>query len=115
MTAKYEAPATFKEYVAKLEKQHPKSKVCWIRVDGGVDYAGHEKFLKYIAEEGIVREVSAPYSQQQNGISERCNRRVLDPARSMLKHGGMWNELMPELYQPQSTSRIDYHSKLSPI
>jgi len=45
MKPKSEAPAKFKEYVAKLEKQHPKSKVCRIRVDGGGDYACHEKFL----------------------------------------------------------------------
>jgi hypothetical protein len=30
MKAKSEAPAKFKEYVAKVEKQHPKSKVCRI-------------------------------------------------------------------------------------
>jgi len=93
MKAKSEAPAKFKEYVAKVEKQHPKSKVCRIRVDGGGEYASREKFLEYLAEEGIIREVSAPYSQQQNGISERCNRTVLDPARSMLKHAGMPNKL----------------------
>jgi len=46
-----------------------------------------------LAEEGIIREVSAPYSQQQNGISERWNRTVLDPAWSMLKHAGMPNKL----------------------
>ena len=28
MKAKSDAPAKFKEYVAKVEKQHPKSKVC---------------------------------------------------------------------------------------
>jgi hypothetical protein len=96
MKAKSEAPAKFKEYVAKVEKQHPKSKVCRVRVDGGGEYASCEKFLKYLAEEGIIREVSAPYSQQQNGISERCNSTVLDPARSMLKHAGMPNKLWAE-------------------
>jgi hypothetical protein len=35
MAAKSEAPAKFKEYVAKIEKQHPKSKVGRYRVDGG--------------------------------------------------------------------------------
>jgi len=81
MEAKSEAPAKFKEYVAKVEKQHPKSNICQIRVDGGSEYASCEKFLVYLAEEGITREVSAPYSQQQNGISERCNRTVPDPTR----------------------------------
>jgi len=96
MKAKSQAPAKFKKYVGKVEKQHLKSKVCRIRVDGGGEYASREKFLEYLAEEGIIRVVSAPYSQQQNGISERCNRSVLDPARSMLKHAGMPNKLWAE-------------------
>jgi len=96
MKAKSEAPGKFKEYVAKMEKQHPKSKVYRIRVAGGGEYASCEKFLEYLAEEDIIREVSAPYSQQQNGISERCNRTVLDPARSMLKHAWMPNKLWAE-------------------
>ena len=76
-----------------MEKQHSKSKVCRISVDGGGEYGSREKFLDYLAQEGITRELSAPYSQQQNGISERCNRTVLDPAWSMLKHAGMPNTL----------------------
>jgi len=61
MESKSAAPAKFKEYVAKVEKQHPKSKVCRAGVDGGSEYASRETFLEYLAEEGIIREVSAPY------------------------------------------------------
>jgi hypothetical protein len=88
---KSEAPGTFEEYVARVEKQHlkSKSKECMIRVDGGGEYGSREKFLDYLAQEGISREVSARYSQQQNGTSEGCNRTVVDPARSMLNHGRM--------------------------
>jgi len=57
MKAKSEAPAKFKEYVAKVEKQHPKSKMCLIRVDWGGQYASREKCLEYLAEDGIIREV----------------------------------------------------------
>jgi hypothetical protein len=60
--------------VAKVEKQHPKNMVCQIRFDGEWEYGSQEEFLEYLAEEEITREVSAPYSQQQNGLSERCNR-----------------------------------------
>jgi hypothetical protein len=91
-----EASAKFKEYVAKMEKQHPKSQVYPIRVDEGGEYASLGRFLEYLAEEGIIREVSAPYSQQRSGILERCNRTVLDPVRSMLKHAGMPNKLWAE-------------------
>jgi hypothetical protein len=93
MTANSEAQAKFKEYVAKVEKQHQKSKVCPIRVDGESECASREKFLDYLLEEGIIREVSAPYSQHHNGILGRCNRTVLDPARTILKHAGMLNKL----------------------
>jgi len=96
MKAKSEAPAKFKEYVATVEKQHPKSKECRIGVDRGGEYASREKFIEYLAEKGIIREVSASYSRQQNGILERCNHTVMDPARSMLKHAGMPNILWAE-------------------
>jgi len=42
MKLKSEAPAKFKEYVARVEKQHSKSKVCRIRVDGGGEYGRRE-------------------------------------------------------------------------
>jgi len=93
---KSEAPAKFKEYSARVEKQHPKSKVCQIRDVGGGEYASREKFLEFLAEEGIIKEESAPYSPQQNGISERCNRTVLDQARSKLMHSGMPTKLWAE-------------------
>ena len=96
LKAKSEAPEQFKEYVAKVENLHSKAKVCRIRVDGGGEYGSREKFLKYLAEGGIIKEVSAPYSQQQNGLSERCNWMVMDSAQSMLKHAGMPNMLWAE-------------------
>jgi len=111
--AKTEPPAKFQEYVAKLEKQHPKSKVSRIRVDGGGKYASHEKFLEYLAEEGIIRGVSAPYSEQENGISERCNRTVLHPAWSMLKHAGMLNKLWAEAVSTAVYIRKNYYPELS--
>jgi hypothetical protein len=96
MKLKSAAPGKFKEYVARVDKQHSQSKVCRFSVAGGGEYGCREKFLDYLEQEGIRREVSAQYSEQQNGIAERCNRTVLDPARSMLKHGGMPNMLWAE-------------------
>jgi len=59
MKLKLEAPTKFKKYVARVEKQHSKSKskVCRIRVDGGGEYGSREKFLDYLAQEGITMEV----------------------------------------------------------
>jgi len=90
------ARAKCKEYVAKVEKQHPKSKVSQFRVDGGDEDPSRERFLDYLAEEGIISELSASYSQQQNGISEKCNDILQHPTHCMLKHTGMPNNLWTE-------------------
>ena len=57
MMLKSEASAKFKVYVARVEKQHSKSKVYRIRVDGGGDYGSREMFLDYLVQEGITREL----------------------------------------------------------
>jgi len=96
MKLKSDAHAKFNMYVARVAKHYSKSKVCRIRVHGGGEYPRSERFLNYLAPEGITMEVSVPYSQQQNGISERCHRTVVDPVRSILKHAGMPNKLWAE-------------------
>jgi hypothetical protein len=42
------------------------------------------KSKKYLEEEGIKHEFSAPYTPQQNGVVERKNRTLIDMARTML-------------------------------
>jgi hypothetical protein len=80
LKAKSEAPACFQEYLAKAEVQYPKKKDSSIRVDGCGDNRSREKLLKFLAEKGISREISPPYSLQQNGLTERYNCSVKDPA-----------------------------------
>ena len=43
-----------------------------------------EKRKKFLEEEGIKHEFSAPYTPQQNGVVERKNRTLIDMARTML-------------------------------
>ncbi|GJW65352.1 zinc finger, CCHC-type containing protein [Tanacetum coccineum] len=43
------------------------------------------EFTKYCKENGIARQLTAPYSPQQNGVVERRNRTVLSTTRSMMK------------------------------
>lgn len=42
-------------------------------------------FQEYCAELGVRRELTAPYSRQQNGVVERRNQSVVGTAQSMLK------------------------------
>lgn len=47
--------------------------------------------------EGITFEPSAPYSQEQNGVSERMGRTLMDMTRATILEGNIDDELWPEL------------------
>ena len=68
-------------------------KVVWSRRDGG-EYLSCA-FQNYLKEKGIRHELTVPHSPppppQQNGISERMNRTLVESARSMIAHAGLWN------------------------
>ena len=66
-----------------------------LRTDNGGEYLSKE-FNEYCASNGIQRQMSTPYTPQQNGVSERSNRTIMEMARSMLAHAQMpklfWGE-----------------------
>ena len=80
MKEKSEAFATFKKFKALVEKQ----KGCSIkttRSDKGDEYTSRE-FEEYCKNEGIQKQLTAGYTPQQNGVSERRNRTIVEMARS---------------------------------
>lgn len=54
-----------------------------LRTDGGGEYTSRY-FESYCTSQGIVHEVTTPYTPQRNGIAERRNKSLLDMARIML-------------------------------
>ena len=54
-----------------------------LRTDNGGEYISKE-FNVFCQEAGIVHQLTAPYSPQQNGVSERKNITVMEMARCML-------------------------------
>jgi transposase InsO family protein len=84
MKKKSEAIDMFLHYQAWTEKKTG-NKIKVLRSDGGGEYDSG-RFNRVLQQQGIVRQVSAPYSQQQNGVSERWNRTVVESARTMLAH-----------------------------
>ena len=46
-------------------------------------------FKSYLAQEGIISQLSSPGTPQQNGVSERRNRTLLDMVRSMLSYSSL--------------------------
>ena len=74
----------FKEFVAAVEN-HTGKRIKIIRTDNGGEYVSNE-FKQFCIDRGIKREVTIPMTPQQNGVSERMNRTIIESARSMLHH-----------------------------
>lgn len=63
-------------------------RVSRLRCDNGGEYIG-ENFQKYCRTKGIQVEYTVPHTPEQNGVSERFNRTIMDKARSMIEDSGM--------------------------
>ncbi|GJT49537.1 retrotransposon protein, putative, ty1-copia subclass [Tanacetum coccineum] len=78
---KHEVFETFKVFKSEVELQLGK-KIKALRSDRGGEYLSQE-FKEYLGKNGIVQHLTSPYTPQQNGVSERRNRTLLDIVRSM--------------------------------
>ena len=87
MKHKSEAFERFKEFRNEVEKQTGKS-IKTLRSDRGGEYLSGD-FLAYLRENGILSQVTPPYTPQHNGVSERRNRTLLDMVRSMVSDSGL--------------------------
>nr|GFB48787.1 retrotransposon protein, putative, Ty1-copia subclass [Tanacetum cinerariifolium] len=78
---KHEVFETFKVFKEEVELQLGR-KIKALRSDRGGEYLSQE-FKDYLSENEIVQNLNSPYTLQQNGVSERRNRTLLDMVRSM--------------------------------
>ncbi|KAA0062998.1 putative retrotransposon protein [Cucumis melo var. makuwa] len=72
----------FKEYKAEVENESGKT-IKTLRSDRGGEYMDL-RFQDYLIDHGIPSQLSASSTPQQNGVSERRNRTLLDMVRSMM-------------------------------
>ena len=88
------AAAAIKRVQAAAECKSGK-KLLVLRTDRGGEFAATD-FIEYCAELGVHRQLTVPYTPQQNGVVERRNQSVVGTARSMLKAKGLpgkfWGE-----------------------
>lgn len=72
-----------------------KSKIMRLRSDNGKEYC-NRVFEDYLRKYGIIHETTVPYNPEQNGVSERCNRTIIEKALAMLEDSGLerryWGE-----------------------
>ncbi|GJZ61489.1 zinc finger, CCHC-type containing protein [Tanacetum coccineum] len=59
-----------------------------LRTNRGGEFTSNE-FTQYCKENGIARQLTAPYSPQQNGVVERRNRTIMSTTRCMMKATNM--------------------------
>ena len=84
----------FKKFKAVAETEKG-VKLKALRTDRGGEFASTE-FSDYCNSNGIKRDLTAPYSPQQNGVVERKNRTIMSMVRAMLKAKDLPRELWGE-------------------
>ena len=95
ITSKAEVLSKFKEYVNMVENrtglqvkklsifQGKENAVLKLRSDNGGEYNFHE-FSQFCKDREMSHEFACPYTPEQNGVSERLNRTLIETARSMI-------------------------------
>ncbi|CAK1555486.1 unnamed protein product [Leptosia nina] len=94
LKAKSEVINYFKEFKSMAENSQNK-KIKILRTDNGCEYSNNvfEYFLK---KEGIVHQKTNPYTPEQNGLSERSNRTIVERARCLLFEADLKKEFWAE-------------------
>jgi hypothetical protein len=87
LKAKSHTFEVFKKFRTMVELQLGR-RIKLFRSDRGGEFMSAE-FTKYLEENGIVHETSAPRTPQQNGVAERMNQTLLGGACAMLHHAGI--------------------------
>ena len=107
LKSKSDAFETFKRFKAFVEKQSDCS-IKVLRTDNGGEFCSKE-FDIFCEQQGIHRELTSPYTPEQNGIAERKNRTVVEMARSMLKE-----KRLPDNLWAEAVATAVYLLNLSP-
>ncbi|GJR99358.1 zinc finger, CCHC-type containing protein [Tanacetum coccineum] len=91
--SKDEVLEKFRIYKSEVELKCDTRIKC-LRTDRGGEYYDP----RYFQSTGIVHQVTAPYTPQQNGIAERKNRTLMDMVNSMMSYSGLssgyWGEAL---------------------
>ena len=77
----------FQGFKALVEKQTARN-IRMLRSDNGGVYTSKE-FDAFCRQEGIQRQLTVPYTPDQNGVVERKNRSIVGAARAMLHDQGL--------------------------
>ncbi|KAL4312806.1 hypothetical protein GQ457_01G025220 [Hibiscus cannabinus] len=94
LTNKSETFENFQRFKAMVEKQS-NNHIKILRTNRGGEFMSNI-FNFFCEENGIKRELTTPYTPEQNGVAERKNRTVVEMARSMLRARGLLDQFWAE-------------------
>lgn len=99
LQSKFEVFAAFQVFLAYVENQFSTS-VKTLRTDWGEEFISKE-FQQFLQQKQIIfiSQRTCPYTPQQNGVSERKSRHLLDIVRSLLLES-----LVPTRFWPKALS-----------
>ena len=92
---KSEAFVTFKNYKAHVKKEIGAYITC-LRTNRGGEFTLNE-FKEFCQSQGISRQLTAAYTPQQNGVTERKNKTIMNVVRSMLNE-----KQVPKAFWPKT-------------
>ncbi|CAJ2642245.1 unnamed protein product [Trifolium pratense] len=84
----------FRKFKALVEKESDHQIKC-LRTDRGGEFTSSQ-FNDFCSEHGIKRQLTAAYTPQQNGVSERKNRTLMNMVRSMMSGMNVPKRFWPE-------------------
>jgi transposase InsO family protein len=84
----------FKQYKSFVEMQTGQ-KLKKLHIDGGGEFLSKE-FKKFLLDNGIQLDITAPYSPSQNGIAKHLNRTLVEHACAMIHQNGLPYSLWKE-------------------
>ncbi|WRX13419.1 Integrase [Theobroma cacao] len=104
--AKSEVLSNFLKFKNLVENQATET-IKILKSDNGTEFTGAE-FEKYLQHFGITHQLTVPYSPQQNEISERKNRTLLEMARCLL-----FQKKLPKTFWAEVVNTANYILNIS--
>lgn len=94
---KSEVFQNFVDYKNKVERRFNR-KLKVLRTDGGGEFINKE-FNEYLRINGIERELTCPYTPEQNGVAERTNQTLINITTCLMENAGADDDLWREAIQ----------------
>ena len=113
LKTKDQALGYFKEFKAMVENQND-VKIKVFRSDNAGEFCSL-LFENFLTNNGIIHQKTNPYTPQQNGMSERMNRTLVEKARCLLFDAGLqkcfWAEAINTAVYLRNRSAVAGHKK----